>query len=189
VCGDDDPGRSDEQLLRATGDGDAEAFAVFYRRHVEALLAYLLRRTNRPEIAADVCAETFARVLERVDRFDPSRGAARGWLFTIAHHELVDAIRRGRVEDQARRRLGIQTRTLTDDDVASIAGLLDDHRDVAPLLDGLPPAQREALHARVVQERDYTEIAASLAVSEAVVRQRVSRGLSTLRAQLKGGDR
>jgi hypothetical protein len=33
---------------------------VFYRRHVHAVLAYLLARTRRPELAADLCAEVFA---------------------------------------------------------------------------------------------------------------------------------
>lgn len=176
--------RSDEQLLAAAAT-EPEAFGVFYRRHVEALLAYLLRRTGRPDLAADVCAETFATVLERLDAFDPARGVARGWLFGIAGHQLVDAIREGQVEDRARRRLGIPPRELTDRDLERIDELLDrEDGALVALLGDLPPEQREALHARVVQERDYHEIARTLAVSEAVVRKRVSRGLTFLRGQL-----
>lgn len=177
-----DERRSDEQLL-AAAETEPEAFGAFYRRHVEALLAYLVRRTGRPEIAADVCAETFATVLERLDAFDPERGVARGWLFSIASHQLIDAVRRGQVEDRARQRLGIEPRALTDADLASIDALIE-HDDVDPLLAGLPEEQRDAVRARVLQDRDYTEIARSLAVSEAVVRKRVSRGLATLRGQL-----
>lgn len=181
-----DDRRTDEELLAATAD-EPEAFGVFYRRHVEALLAYLLRRTSRPELAADLCAETFATVLEQVDRFDPARGAGRGWLFSIAGNQLVDSVRTGQVEDRARRRLGIHPRVLTDHDLERIDDLLgrDDGDDVTVLLAGLPPEQRVALEARVVDERDYTEIAATLAVSEAVVRKRVSRGLALLRGQLR----
>jgi RNA polymerase sigma-70 factor (ECF subfamily) len=175
-----DDQRTDEQLLAASTT-EPEAFGVFYRRHVEALLAYLVRRTGRPEIAADVCAETFATVLERLEAFDPERGVARGWLFAIAGHQLVDAVRRGQVEARARERLGLEPRVLTADDEVSIAGLLDEESGVEPLLRGLPDEQRVALHARVVEERDYTDIASSLAVSESVVRKRVSRGLETLR--------
>jgi RNA polymerase sigma factor (sigma-70 family) len=181
--------RTDEELLVATAH-DPEAFGAFYRRHVQALLAYLLRRTSRPDVAADVCAETFATVLERADRFDPARGAARGWLFANAANQLVDAVRIGQVEDRARRRLGIGRRALTDDDldrIDQLRGIADD--DLSALLDGLPAEQRAALEARVLQERDYTEIAASLAVSEAVVRKRVSRGLAFLRGQLAEGRR
>lgn len=176
--------RSDEQLLAAAAT-EPEAFGAFYRRHVEALLAYLLRRTGRPDLAADVCAETFATVLERLDAFDPARGVARGWLFAIAGHQLVDAIRQGQVENRARRRLGIPAHELTDRDLERIDGLLErEDGGLATLLGDLPPEQRDALHARVVEERDYHEIAGSLAVSEAVVRKRVSRGLAFLRGQL-----
>ncbi|EHN12047.1 putative RNA polymerase ECF-subfamily sigma factor [Patulibacter medicamentivorans] len=177
--------RTDQELLRASGS-EPEAFGSFYRRHVAALLGYLLRRTDRPDLAADVCAETFACVLERLDAFDPARGSARGWLFTIAGNQLVDAVRRGQVDDRARRRLGMERRELTDRDLARIDELLDRESEdaVRGLVADLPEEQRDALHARIVEERDYAEIAASLAVSEAVVRKRVSRGLALLRGQL-----
>ena len=45
------------------------------------------------------------------------------------------------------------------------------------LLEGLPEDQREAVKGRVLQERDYAQLADTLACSESVVRQRVSRGL------------
>jgi DNA-directed RNA polymerase specialized sigma24 family protein len=56
--------------------------------------------------------------------------------------------------------------------------------DLAGLLATLPPEQHEALVARVVHEREYGEIADRLRCSELVVRKRVSRALSALRARL-----
>ena len=53
-------------------------------------------------------------------------------------------------------------------------------------MDRLPPDQREALRLRVLDERDYAEIARELECSEAVVRQRVSRATRTLRAMREG---
>jgi RNA polymerase sigma factor (sigma-70 family) len=50
----------------------------------------------------------------------------------------------------------------------------------------LPPEQREAVEARVLHDREYGEIAGELSCSEAVVRQRVSRGLRALRLRLVG---
>ena len=49
----------------------------------------------------------------------------------------------------------------------------------------LPPDQREAILAHVVDEQDYQAISERLVCSETVVRQRVSRGLRALRTQLK----
>jgi DNA-directed RNA polymerase specialized sigma24 family protein len=44
----------------------------------------------------------------------------------------------------------------------------------------LPPAEREAVVARVIDEREYNEIAAALGATPAAIRQRVSRGLAKL---------
>ena len=49
----------------------------------------------------------------------------------------------------------------------------------------LPPAQRDAVLARVVDERPYAEIAQEMQCSELLVRQRVSRGLRALRAHIQ----
>jgi DNA-directed RNA polymerase specialized sigma24 family protein len=57
------------------------------------------------------------------------------------------------------------------------------------LVDDLPNRQREAVLARVVDERSYGDIAAQQRVSQEVVRQRVSRGLARLAAWSREGRR
>jgi RNA polymerase sigma factor (sigma-70 family) len=170
---------------------EPEAFGTFYGRHVRAILAYLLARTREPELAADLCAEAFAVALEQAERFDPQRGPARAWLLSIAGSRLIDSIRRGQVEDRARHRLGMPARALTDSDLERIEELVDLSRglDAETLVSDLPADQREAVLARVVHEREYGEIAAELRVSDSVVRQRVSRGLATIRTRLEPGQR
>lgn len=185
----DDDHRSDAQLLRLTAT-DPEAFGRFYRRHVRWVLAVCARRCGDAELAADVTAETFATVLAQRDRFDPDRGSAGNWLFQIALHKLADSQRRGFAERRARDRLGVPAIALTDDDHARIDELasLAGGGDAATLLAGLPEEQRRAVEARVVDERGYDEIAAELALSPAAVRQRVSRGLTTLRTRLRAEE-
>jgi RNA polymerase sigma factor (sigma-70 family) len=182
--------RSDAALLAATAS-EPEAFGAFYRRHVTAVLTYLQARTRRPDIAADLCAETFAVALEQADRYDARRGPARAWLFTMAASRLVDSVRHGRVDDRARRRLGMPARELTDADLERVEELVDVERglDAESLVADLPQDQRAAVVARVVEERDYADIAAELEVSQAVVRQRVSRGLARLRTRIEEGRR
>jgi hypothetical protein len=58
-------------------------------------------------------------------------------------------------------------------------------RTALALVDELRGDQQEAVRARVIDERDYPDIAKDLRCSEAVVRKRVSRGLGTLRARLE----
>jgi len=178
---------SDDALLLAAAGGDEGAFERFYRRHLPVMTGFHLRRTGQPELAFDLTAETFAAVVVSLDRFDPELGGARSWLFVIAANKLRDSVRRRRVEDEARRRLRHERIVLTDEDLARVEALADegDEEQVSALLDDLPELQREAVVSRVLQERPYAEIAVGMACSEAVVRQRVRRGLLTLRNRLE----
>jgi RNA polymerase sigma-70 factor (ECF subfamily) len=56
---------------------------------------------------------------------------------------------------------------------------------VTQLLERLPAEQREAVRARILDERSYPDIAGELQTSELVIRKRVSCGLSNLRAELE----
>lgn len=89
---------------------------------------------------------------------------------------LFASVRRSRVEDKARRRLGMEPIALDDELLERIARI-----DMEGLLARLGPDQSEAIRARVLDDEDYGVIAARLRCSESVIRQRVSRGLATLR--------
>jgi RNA polymerase sigma factor (sigma-70 family) len=172
---------SDEDLLQAT-QRDAEAFGVFYRRYEARVLAFFLARTGDGEVAADLAAETFAATLSASHRFRPRSEPAVAWLFGIARNTLAMSRRRGRVEARARRLLGMPP-LLLDDEVVERIEALD--ATALGMIDALPHTQGEAVRARVVDERDYSEIAKDLRCSEAVVRKRVSRGLASLRNRLE----
>ena len=173
--------QSDEALLLS---GEPEDFGRFYDRYVCSLLAYFQRRTRDPEAAADLTAETFASALASRSRFESRTTPASVWLFAIAHHKLTDYHRRGTAEDRMRRRLGIARLPVEPDDADMIAML---GAEVAlQLVSELPPGQRDAVRAHVIEDRDYGDIAREQLTSEATVRKRVSRGLSSLRTRIGG---
>lgn len=174
----------DDELLTALADGDADAFVVFYRRHLGAMLGFFLRRTGDPELAADLTAEVFAAALLAAERYRPGERPALAWLYGIAAHKLADSRRRGRVEDEARRRLALEPLMIDDADLACVQEMADIGAAESAVM-SLPPAQRDAVLARVVHERSYAEIAGQMRCSEMLVRQRVSRGLRALRARMK----
>ncbi len=148
-------------------------------------MAFLRRRVPEPELAFDLAAETFAAVVTAAGSYDGS-GPPAAWLFGIARNKLRESLRRGRVEDAARKSLGLEPIVFEDEALLRV-----EERAAAGepalerLLQSLSEPTRAALLARVVDELDYEEIAARLQCSEQVVRQRVHRGLGRLRMGLE----
>jgi RNA polymerase sigma factor (sigma-70 family) len=171
---------SDETLLA----GGPQAFGEFYARHERAVFRFFYRRVLDAEVAADLSAECFAAALLGAERFRGD-GPPVAWLFGIARNVLRRSFEERQVESRARARLGMPPLVLEDETLAALdrihAGQLMEHA-----LSYLPPDQAEAVRARIVDERDYEDIARELRTSEAVVRKRVSRGLGALRRRVEG---
>jgi DNA-directed RNA polymerase specialized sigma24 family protein len=53
----DDRTETDEALLHRIAEGDRSAFPVLYRRHLDAVIAFVMRRVPEPDLAFDVAAE------------------------------------------------------------------------------------------------------------------------------------
>ncbi len=143
-----------------------------------------MRQTGSREASADLAAEVFAAVLLSAKRYRPQGKSAVPWVIGIARNIVGTSRRRGRVEDRARRRLELEPLELSDLDLERVDALAAEG-PVMALVDALPEAERQAVRARVIEERSYPEIAAELRCSEQVVRKRVSRGLARVREQLK----
>jgi RNA polymerase sigma factor (sigma-70 family) len=170
VVGDTRERWSDERLLSAIADCDGDAFSVFYRRHLPLIVGYLLRETRDREVAADLAAEVFAAVLLSARRYRAERQTAVPWVFAIARNVLGASRRRRRVDERARRRLGLEPLELNDDDLERTEALAGERGGVMALVERLPEDERDAVNARVVQERAYSEIASEMRCSELVVR-------------------
>jgi RNA polymerase sigma-70 factor (ECF subfamily) len=173
----------DRDLLRRTREGDAEAFALFYRARQGDVLAFLRVRVPSAELAADLMCETFAKALVAVH--DAGRAlpvVPVAWLLAIARNELTDSVRRGRVADDTRRRLAMQPLELSDRDLAAVDDATADADLLGELRELLAADQFQALTARVIDGREYAEIAQELQTSQSVVRKRVSRALAQLRS-------
>jgi RNA polymerase sigma-70 factor (ECF subfamily) len=179
---------SDRELLSAIASRDGAAFSEFYRRTLPTVLSYLMRETRDPEAAGDLAAEVFAAVLLSAHRYRPEGSTATPWVIGIARNKLLMSLRRGRVEARARKRLGFEAVVLADDDIELIEQVATDGTSALHVMvERLPIHERDAVRARVLEERSYHDIATELNCSELVVRKRVSRGLGRLRDQMTEG--
>ncbi|MBI4259262.1 MAG: RNA polymerase sigma factor [Actinobacteria bacterium] len=173
-------GRSDAELLSS---GDPEDFGRFYDRHARALLAFFSRRTASADLAADLAAETFAQAFWSRGRYRDTGAPASAWLLGIARHTLNRSLRRRRVDDRARRRLGMERVALDEASYERIEELADfgPMRDaIREAMASLSPKLARAVTLRVGHELPYPEVAQRLRISEAAARVRVARGLARL---------
>ena len=150
------------------------------------MLTFFRRRVPGPEEAFDLAAETFAAALASLPRYEPGPEPPMAWLFAIARHKLSEALRRSRIQDEARRALAMEPIQLDDDAIEILESTA--RSSAVELLETLAPEQRDAIKAHHLEDRGYTEIAGELRCSESVIRKRVSRGLAALQVQLRNGE-
>ena len=173
---------SDAELLAAN---DADAFATLYDRHVSQLFVWARARTG--EHAADLTAEVFARAWLRRSTFrDQADGSAFPWLHGIAQNVLRDSLRKRRVEDRARARLGLPLELAPDPEFDRVEQRLSLPEAALAAIAELPESERDVLEQRVVHERPYAEIARRLRCTPEAARLRVSRALRRLNLELGG---
>jgi RNA polymerase sigma factor (sigma-70 family) len=180
------PEKATDVRLLVASEHDAGAFRALYDRYADRIRRYHLRRCRDEEAALDLLAETFAQAwcVRRAFR-DEADGSAGPWLYGIARNVLLQSVRRERLEDSARQRLGAlegADRPL----VTPEQSWLD---DVDELLQDLPAEQRAAVELRVLDDMPYDRVASRLSVSPETARMRVHRALKHLRNKdLMTGD-
>src|SRR5277367_5290092 len=88
-------GESDEELMARYGRGDAAAFEALYRRHEMRVWRYLERKVRNRAISDELMQEVWFAVARDAVRYQPTARFTT-WLFTIAHHRMIDSFRTNR---------------------------------------------------------------------------------------------
>ncbi len=191
------PPGSDERLLAAFLQGDAEAFETIVTRYRSPLYNFLLRSVRDPQAASDLLQEVFLRVIQRADKF---HGGAKfsTWIFTIARNLSIDHARRM----QHRRHRSLDA-PLGPNDAPEAGGVaLGDRvssadvggeravdsaeiqRRVAVAVEALPSEQREVFLMRQLQGLPFQDIADVVGVPVNTVKSRMRYALERLQQAL-----
>ncbi|HRP64005.1 MAG TPA: sigma-70 family RNA polymerase sigma factor [Phycisphaerales bacterium] len=168
--------RSDEHaLIRRAKAGDGEAVAALIRAHQEALYAFMLRMSGRPDVAEDIVQEAFVRVLKNLDRFD-SNFRFSTWVFTIAKRLYVNVLQKQRPiydSDAVGMHIGLGQ---TPGAISADSEARDNMRSLLDVaLEGLSDQQREIVLLFHQQSWPITEIALHLDMPEGTVKSHLHR--------------
>jgi RNA polymerase sigma-70 factor (ECF subfamily) len=186
---------SDEELLQRFRRGQSEAFGLLVRRYERELYGYLRRYLQDGSLAEDVFQNTFLQVYIKSGQYEAGR-PVRPWLYTIATHQAIDALRRnGRHQavslDEARDPSGsrpgegelatllemLETRGPSPLDAASAQ---ERKEQVRASVDRLPDFLRQVLLLAYYQGLKYREIADILDIPVGTVKSRLHAALVKL---------
>ena len=188
---------SDEDLLLRFRKGETEMFGVLVKRYERELYGYLRRYLGDASLAEDVFQNTFLQLYTKIKQYESGR-PVRPWLYTIATHQAIDALRRnGRHQavslDQQRMDAG-------DGEVQSLMETLE-HLGPGPLdraeeeerrervrasVEGLPDFLRQVLILAYYQGLKYREIADIVGIPVGTVKSRLHAALVKLQEAWSG---
>ncbi|HEX4589095.1 MAG TPA: sigma-70 family RNA polymerase sigma factor, partial [Gemmataceae bacterium] len=182
---------SDEELFARARGGEETAFAVLVRRYERELYGYLRRYLGDATLADDVFQNTFLQLHLKRDQYEAGR-PVRPWLYTIATHQAIDALRRvGRHPTVS---LEQQTGDDGGGDSQRLAGLLEaagpapfervsteEARElVRQSVENLPEFLREVVNLAYFQGLPYRDVAEVLSIPVGTVKSRLHTALQRL---------
>ncbi len=182
---------SDEDLLIRYRKGQTEAFGVLVRRYERELYGYLRRYLGDASLAEDVFQNTFLQLYTKIKQYEAGR-PVRPWLYTIATHQAIDALRRnGRHQalslDQHRQEAGdgelhslMETLESSSPSPLDLAQGEERRERVRASVDRLPEFLRQVLILAYYQGLKYREIADILGIPVGTVKSRLHAALVKL---------
>ena len=170
-------------LLEAAREGSEPAWATIYRRLSPAVLGYL-RSNNAPD-PEDVLSEAFLQVARDLPHFEGDARQFRAWVFTIAHHRLLDARRAGsrRPADPVAEPPSLPSSPQSDaaEEALGRIGLETVHRSSPRSR----PTSAAVLLLRVVGGLTVEEVAHAIGKRPGAVKALQRRGLASARRELE----
>lgn len=156
------------------------AYERLFRGFGPAVLGFV--RVQGAEDPDGLANEVFLRAFTNLRGFTGDESAFRAWLFTIAHHAIVDE-RRRRARRPARADTDVPDRPVEGADTAALEHLSRD--DVRALLDDLTPDQRTVLLLRLFGGQTVEQVAHTVGKRVGAVKALQRRGLAALRRRLE----
>lgn len=164
-------------VITRAQSGDTSALTDLYEHYKSDVYRYLYYRVGRPQVAEDLTAEVFIRVIEHLPRYRPRHVPFRAWLFQIARNLAIDHIRK----------LAVRNHVALDEKMpANDAGpetAVDYNLTIERLQEALrrlTSDQCDVIILRFVAEMPINQVAQTLNKSESAVKALQARGLEAL---------
>ncbi|GAA2396113.1 RNA polymerase sigma factor SigK [Catellatospora methionotrophica] len=170
-----------ESLLRAVARGDEAAFTRLYELVAPRVYGLARRVVRDPAQAEEVAQEALVEVWRTASRFDPARGSATAWVFTITHRRAVDRVRSEQAALDRVQRMAPEPTQTPADEVVEQATARVQRQQVRRCIKTLTDLQREAITLAYYGGYTYQQVAQLLGAGLPTVKTRMRDGLIRLR--------
>lgn len=168
-------------LVEAARAGSAVAFEQIYRSLAGQVSSYL--RWHRASDPDGLTNDVFAQVHRNLSGFEGDEQNFRSWVFTIAHHRMIDDRRRTNRQPRVEGDVGVEEHMGTGDVEDDVLNFLA-HDRVRDLLAVLSRDQRDVVLLRIVADLSVEEVARMLGKREGAVKALQHRALAALRRHI-----
>lgn len=159
------------------------AFQTLFQAYSPRIRAYLLKMTRNPQASEDLMQETMLAIWRKAGQYDPARGPASAWIFTIARNIWIDAWRK-----QRRPEIDMNDPALAADPEPDAVNLMEQRQSRDALhkaMQTLPQEQVDLIRLSFFDEASHSTIAAQLGLPIGTVKSRIRLAFGRLRAALE----
>jgi len=174
------PNVSDSELVIRAKAGDESAFTQIYERYAPAIYRYIYFRLGEPELAEDLQAEVFLRMLEGIHRYEDRGWPISAWLYRIARDRTIDTMRRRRTRQHMPLEMWGGS---CEGPECSVSEQLE-YEEIYRSMQDLTHDQRVVIQLRFMANMSIQEVAEKLGRSEGSVKALQHRGLQSLAKRL-----
>ncbi|MFN7104110.1 MAG: sigma-70 family RNA polymerase sigma factor [Pseudorhizobium sp.] len=171
------------RLLVTVGQSrNVAAFEALFRYYAPKVRAFMAMKTKDRQAAEELMQETMSSVWTKAVQFDPDRGNASAWIFTIARNIRIDAYRRKRPA------LDIDDQALVPEEAPRADRELEKSQEAKLLrnaLSALPPEQQDVLKMAFFEDKPHSAIAEQMGLPLGTVKSRIRLAFSKLRDALE----
>ena len=169
----------EQELLQINAAKDNPAhFQPLYDKYYKPIFIFIFRRTGSDDITADICSQVFLRALLNIKKYQFKGVPFSAWLFRIAFNEVNMHFRKNKSE----RVISISTTKIS---LLQAEGELESTAEADQLLmeaiSELNERDVELLELRYFENRQFTEVAQILGITESNAKVKVYRILDKLK--------
>lgn len=185
---------TDQEVVAQARAGRETAYRELIGRYERPVFSIIYRLVRDRELAEDLAQDTFIKVLNALDRYDPKQKFS-SWIFKIAHNTAIDRLRKREVDTlsldgspNARTADDVEATRIvvasTEESPEEYAASREISTEIEKALARLRPEYRTAIILWHIEDRPYEEIAEIMEIPLGTVKTFIHRARNELRKHL-----